>query len=589
MSFEPLSTNDDPGQESDDQTCPTNESANDTGQPAPPQEQEPTSDWQAPPPGQEPLPASTDSTWQVRRIEVEAEDPTEAAEAPAQQAPQPAVATQEPPAKRKLAISFSPRTKRLLTFVLAGAAIGVAGYLIVPRRASSATPTATETTLEAMRFALASGKAVRNKLQEQLSATRQELAQTQEQAAQVAAAEKNARAKVTVAEKFIAKLNQELAQANTANEPMRKQVAAAQKQASQSQSQAAQAAAQAGRLQRELADATKLRDQYAAAGKQLQAERAKLQKDLSIQQKTGAELIRLLEALDLGQPPAKAPDQAKDSSIEPLPEMPITIEELTCSMGQPTLTIQADQELTLHWGQQHSARAVNGVADTIDEKPATRALLEAAAGATPAVAAAPGPWRAKKDSPLHYADLVAMFGQPQCAAGTGRQFTAWWPVGAWARTVSAKVVDGVVTEFDGRRADPAQICALVYQRAQAYTAGQSANWEAKVQANTDLAKACYGYVAEMLLPHRLAKEAELKARDGLKLTNWVLAPFDSVGTWIAPTSAPAGSICLRAAVDCTWTAMDGAATTQRRYMVVTLTREQGIIRPTAIAIFDPRD
>ena len=144
-------------------------------------------------------------------------------------------------------------------------------------------------------------------------------------------------------------------------------------------------------------------------------------------------------------------------------------------------------------------------------------------------------------------------------------------------------------EFDGRQVEPAQICALVYHRAEAYGGGASSAWAARVQANVASAKACYQYVAETLLAQQLRQEAELRARDGLTLTECSLAPFDSVGTWIAPVNAPSGSIALRAAVDCTWTAMDGTATTEQRYLAVSLVNDQEDLRPTDCAIFAPRD
>jgi hypothetical protein len=330
-----------------------------------------------------------------------------------------------------------------------------------------------------------------------------------------------------------------------------------------------------------LAAVTKQRGELATARDQLQGERAKLQQALAAQTRAGAELRRLLGSLELGPPAPEA--QAPETPGE----MPVTVNEMTECMGYPSLTLDCVNKLGMRWGKSHSAEAVDGVVRMIDGQAANRALLARVAPRLPAVGAPPARWRVGRGERLYYADVVAMFGLPERVSGNGRRFTAWWPVGAWAREASATVVDGVVTAFDGRPVDPASVCALVRQRAEAYRGGADSS---AVEASVASAKACYRYAAETLLPERLGREARLKARDGLNLSQWALAPFDSVGTWIAPTNTPRQSITMRAAVDCTWTATDEKVTKQRRYVILTLVCvEDGTFRPADYAVVLPGD
>jgi len=172
-----------------------------------------------------------------------------------------------------------------------------------------------------------------------------------------------------------------------------------------------------------------------------------------------------------------------------------------------------------------------------------------------------------------------MFGRPDGTAGTGRDFTAWWCVGAWGRTATAKVVDGVVKEFDGRAADPAGVCELVRQRSQAYRQpGQEAAEDARK----------YYERAAWVVGEDLKREAAFQARDGWNLKQWSLAPFDSVGCWMAPVDPVGGAMTLRAVVRCTWVNDNGSVRRDQRYVVVTLTPGPDGLEQTEYAIFQPR-
>ncbi len=574
MSFSSPPTSDQPGGMSDGQARPGDQPGQTPAEAGAAREQGPPARAEPAPSGGEPAPPVAEAP---RASEVDAA----ASEAPAETSDAAGGAVEAPAAGRRFAVALSSGKKKLLMFLLVAAIFGVVGYLIAPRSAGSAS-VPDEGGLAAARAEVSKARASERKLREQVAAGREELAAAKEQLEQAAASEKDAKSKVSEAEKFIARLSRDLQEAKTANEPMRKQLAAAEKEVSESKAQADQAAGRADKLQQELAAVTGQRNEHEAARQRLGAERTGLQRDLAAQRGARAELLRLLEALDLGEAPAGK----EVRQPAPLPEMPVTVRELLQSMGNPTLTVQDGNQLALHWGELRSARAVDGVVVTIDGKAASRSALAAAVSVPPAVASPPAPWRVGKKGRLHYADLVAMFGRPERVAGTGRRFRAWWPIGAWARRASATVVEGIVTQFDGRQVDPGGACALVCHRPEAYRSGGSA---ANVQACTASARASYRYVAEVVLPARLGREAELKARDGLTLTRWTLAPFDSVGTWIAPTNTPPGSITLRAAVDCTWTAMDGTQTAQRRYVVVTLVNRAGDVRAADCAIFAGRD
>ena len=192
-------------------------------------------------------------------------------------------------------------------------------------------------------------------------------------------------------------------------------------------------------------------------------------------------------------------------------------------------------------------------------------------------------WRVEKGQSLHYADLVGMFGPPERLAGTADAFTAWWCVGAWARSAAAKVVEGTVTEFDGRAASPEACCELVRQRTEAYAQATDA-----VKVESAAARACYDHAAAAVAAE-MRKQAAALARDGLTLTTWRLASFDSAGTCVAPLRNPLGSYTVRAAVDCNYVLQDGQASSKRRFVAVTVTPKPEGPQTADFALFAPRD
>ena len=245
-------------------------------------------------------------------------------------------------------------------------------------------------------------------------------------------------------------------------------------------------------------------------------------------------------------------------------EMPITRWELARCLGQPTLSFAKGRVLTIRWGKGHTARTVDDVVTDINSKPACRESLATAAGARPWAPSQPGQWRLSKDEPLHYVDLVAMFGKPEKIGGSAARFQACWTVGAWARVVSATVANGVVTEFGGREADPVACCELARHRSEAYKSATPAVNVSTARAHESYRRACRA------IAQQLKDEANILARQGLRLAKHSVAPFESVGVWIAPSDGPGDPMTVRAAVDCTWVKQDGTTAEQRRYVVVTL-------------------
>jgi len=475
----------------------------------------------------------------------------------------------------------TPTFVKLLWLVLAAAIFGVAGYWIAPREADSAQVEQQSVQTAQAQAELRTARAELAQVKTAMTALQDELADGRKQAEDAAEAEATAKGKVTAAEQFITQLSKQLAEAKTANGPMMEKLAAAEKQAADSRAQAGKAKAVGEKLKEQLAAVTEKHDALTAERKKLLAVKARLTEDLAAQSRASDDMKRLLDALDMGEMP-EATHPAGPA------EMPITVRELTRAMGPPTLTVQANDRLTMRWGTAHQATSVAGVAATLDGKPATRGLLGQVATVPPRRASAPGAWRMARGHRPTYAELVSLFGQPDRLAGKGSRFRAWWSIGAWARKASATVVNGIVTSFDGKPAEASRLCALVPHRPGAYRRGAESN---AVRAAAASAKACYQYAVDTLMPDQLRREAVLKARDGLTLTKWTLAPFDSVGTWIARTDVPVtGAMTLRAAVDCEWTAGDGARTVERRYVVLAMVHtESGDVQTADYASIQDRD
>ena len=447
--------------------------------------------------------------------------------------------------------------KTVVPAIAVAVVFGAAGYFITPRSAQSALQE-TAQNLDGIRYDLAKAVAGQKKLDKQLSATKADLASAVEQAAAAAEAAETEKVKVATAEKFIAQLNAKLDQTKADSI---KSLTEAKQLAADSQVQADKARTWVETLTTRLSTVMAQKQKLDKANNVLQTDRAELAAAMTSQQQTSAELKRFITVLDLGkqQPDRTAPTTQGAS------EMPITVGELIRRMGYPSLTFQKLDHVEMKWSDSHTARSTDGLVTQIDGESANRAALESAEVVHPTAVRPAGQWRVGSGQRVYYADLVEMFGRPEHVAGTGGQFQACWTVGAWARQVSVTVVDGVVTQFAGLDADGGLCCELVRHRTAAYKSAGRA-----VQANAAAARATYKRAVDVV-GRRLAEEADRKARDdGGKLAQWKMAPLESVGTWIGPANASAGSATVRAWVDCTWTESDGSKTDERRYVVVTL-------------------
>ena len=479
----------------------------------------------------------------------------------------------------KTQLTLSPWTKRILAVVALGAVFGTIGYIVSPKSAKASLTD--ESLLKALRTRIQAESAGKDKAQKQFQDIEKKLAaagKTVEDTRQQVASEK---AKVSAAEKFIVDLNTRLEVAKNANEPMRQKLESTEKQAADAQAAADQATARAEDLSQQVGALRGVRTGLEQFRDRLLTEKANLEQSLGQQNNVVAEMRMLMGALNFNRnvsPPAKASAG----------EMPITRREMIAWMGHPALSYKSNNGgVKMRWGwgwgsQPHSAIANDDVITEIDGQPATRALLASIAEKAPTAPAPAAPWRLDKDQAVRYADVVAMFGQPEGVSGSGSRFTAWWSVGAWARRATATVADGIVTGFDDGSVDPARLCELARHRAEAY---KSAN--APLTNDLKLAKTYYEQ-ARQVVGDKMAKENELHLRDGVRLKAWHFAPFDSVGVWVAPTSAPADSMTVRAWLDCTWVDSVGTELSHRRYVVVTIKDKSGGMEVADLAIFAPR-
>jgi len=469
------------------------------------------------------------------------------------------------PAKR------SSPLRRLLVSILVAALFGTAGYMITPQHARSELQQ-TGASLREARQQLQLAEAARRTLTGELTQARSELAEARTDLDRLTRAEADLTARVRNVGEKVASLTDSLQASQGEVAALKTKLSDARRTASRSNQSAVKARTLAAELQEKLAKALEQRDTLAKSTQRLQEEKARLTGELNEQQKLSTDLTRLLGVLEIGEA-----NHAPAPAVVP-GEKPITVKEIRYWLGPPTVMAQKGSALTIHWGAKHTAEAVDDVVTRIDGKPATRGMLSDLAAAKPAPANVE--WRLAADEPVRYVDLLTIFGRPTGTTGKGNEFSAWWSVGAWARAATAKVVNGIVTEFDGREVDPNVLCELVRHRADAYRTPNHIVAAA--------ARACYDLAGKRLQDY-LTREAELMARDGWKLQEWKLADFDSVGTWIAPTATPADAMTLRATVVCKWVAGDGRVNTQRRYLVVTLGTCESQTTIEDFALFAPRD
>ncbi|MDY7011127.1 MAG: hypothetical protein SVV80_10305 [Planctomycetota bacterium] len=447
--------------------------------------------------------------------------------------------------------------KTVTPIVAAAIVFGTAGYFITPRSAQSALQDSTRS-IGDIQNRLDKAVTERENLNKQLSDTRTELASAVTRAADAAQTAEAEKAKAAEAEKFIAQLNEKFEQEKQAHT---ESLAKTEKLAADNQAQAEKARIRADGLTNKLLALREEKQNIEKVGSALRSDRAKLAAALKSQQQTSAELKRFLTVLDLGD---KQTVPANPTVSQRPAEMPITTGELIRRMGYPSLTFQRLDHVEMKWGEEHTVLATGGVVTQIDGESASREALASSSVVRPTAVNPPGEWRIEQGGKVYYADLVDLFGRPDWVAGTGSRFQACWSVGAWAREFSATVVDGLVTQLGGRSVDGATCCRLVRHRTVAYkSAGQD------VHANASAARQAYKHAVTVVGKH-LDEESARKARDGVRLAKWNVAPLESVGTWVGPANASAGSATVRAWVDCTWAESDGSNTCQRRYFIVTL-------------------
>ena len=448
------------------------------------------------------------------------------------------------------------RIWRILVILLIGGALGVAAYMIVPSMAWSES-VSKQVFVDTQRE-LQQAVAAQVKLEKDLAELRREHAASVKRGEAWNAADKVGQTKLTTAETSIARVSQQLKEAQQASQTLKEKVAATEGALAQAKAEATKAQGRSKELVAQLASAAGSAKKLSGRCQGLLSANNKLKASLETQRQGAAKLKGMLSVLDVG------PTEAPSSPARPA-EMPITRWELARRLGQPTLAFAKGRALAIRWGKSHTARTVDDIVTAIDGKPACREVLASAAGSRPWQPDPPGRWRVGEDERLYYVDLVAMFGRPERIGGSAARFKAWWTIGAWARAASATVVNGVVTEFAGTKINPAVCCELARHRREAYREATPAVKASAASARDWYRRAC------QVISARLKAEADVVARDGVRLQNHSVAPFDSVGVWIAPAGGPDDPMTVRAAVNCTWVRRDGTTTRQRRYVVVTLT------------------
>lgn len=472
---------------------------------------------------------------------------------------------------------LKPWMKRVLSVVVLGAIFGTLGYFVSPKLARSAGTNGPDQATAQLTSSLHQANAKLQQVQSDLEKLSQAADAVQQEADDAALAAQAEKEKVAADEAAIAELNTRLVDATTAGEPLRYQLQQTTKSLDEARLNAAKAQTRADTLAKDLAATVKLRDELDCRRQLLEREQTDLTVSLQTQAEKSAALARLLDTLQLNT--GASSNGASLNSTSPA-EMPITQRELTFAWGNPAVSFTACGKTEMRWQNRHQAVVCNGLMTKLDRQPATRGGLAIEDAKAVTVVEPASSWRFAAGQSVSYVDLVNLYGRPEKTVGTGSNFTATWPVGAWGRSVNARVVDGVVAEFDGRTTDPATCCELVRQRANAYrNAGDLTQASTGWRAWYDLANAA--------VEKSLKNEAAQLDKDGLKLTRWTLADFDTVGTWVGQVQADKDMVMVRSVLDCTWTTSEGTSMNQRRYVVVSLPVRGG--STTDCVIFPPRD
>ncbi len=463
-----------------------------------------------------------------------------------------------------------PKSRTVRIIVIAGAVVGLcaATYLIGPKLARSAVA---GNQLDETRQQVELLRAERLTFEKDLAGIRVELAEQTDRAEKAEAETCDRDDKLAIAASRASAVTAQLEHVGKEKDSLNERLASVRTSLEQEKSRAAEAGKKIGSLASDVAKSAQARKALAGRHQALTADHGKLKSDLEAKQREAVELKRLLKLLDLGSAEAPADGSA---------EMPITRKELVGKLGHPGLMFSKNDELVLRWDGGRTARTAGNVATTIDDTPASRELLGSGG---PALAAPPAAWRIAAGEKLQYADLVGMFGRPAGISGSGDQFEAWWSVGAWAQQVTVSVTDGVVTKLAGRELDPRTCCELIRHRAEAYRSVDTA-----VLRSVAEARAAYDRAVEVI-NEKLKADAVIAARDGNHLVECVVAPFDSVGAWVAPVAGSEDTMTVRAAVDCTWVKDDKTRSTVRGYVVVTISGQGEDEKVNEFAVLTPGD
>lgn len=448
-----------------------------------------------------------------------------------------------PPAKSAAATG---RWKKIIGFAILAGAFGAVGYFVRPYAASAlSNPQAAQDDSQVKQF-----QTQRKQLEEKARDLADRLQGLEESLQKAQKQDQEQGLKLQAAQSLITDLDEQLALADCSNEPLQQELAAAQAVADQTTAKLTEASSRIDGLSGELSQA---RGQLGQLQKK-QGELTNVNDTLSTALRSQGQQLdqwrELAATLEFGQPVAK-PAAAR------LGEQPLTQWELVYFVGQPSMIMTQANNTEMHWGSAHQATLVDRVVVSIDGKPASRKALFGLR--TPQTAGSAGDYRLGANDTLRHSELVGLFGRPVNIAGTGERFTATWQIGAWGRTASATVVNGVVSDFDGRPADSALLCSLVHQRAAAYAPNQ-----APVASFAASCRAAYGKAAT-LLAEQVKQEALSQAKDGVTLKSFTLAPLESVGSW---AGLEAGGLAVRTVVTTTWSSPSEGTWTTARYAAV---------------------
>ena len=449
-----------------------------------------------------------------------------------------------PPAKTPAAPG---RWKKIIGFAILAGAFGAVGYFVHPYAASAVSKpqAAVQDDSQAKQF-----QAQRKQLEEKARDLADRLAGLEESLKKAQQQDQEQGLKLQAAQELVTELDEQLALADSSDEPLKQELAAAQAVANQTTAKLTEAASRIDGLSGDLSQARGQLDQLQKQQSDLANVNQTVSTALRSQGQQLTQWRELAAALEFGSPAAKP-------AAAGLGEPPLTQWELVYFVGQPSTIMTQANNTEMHWGAAHQAALVDRVVVSIDGKPASRKALFGLQAPQPTGSA--GAYRFGPNDSLQYGELVGLFGRPASIAGTGERFTATWQIGAWGRAASATVVNGVVSDFDGRPADSALCCGLVRQRAAAYAPNQ-----ASVASFAASCRDAYGRAAT-LLAEQVKQEATRQAQDGITLKSFALAPLESVGSW---AGLEAGGLAVRTIVTTTWHSPSQGAWTTTRYAAV---------------------